>query len=153
MCEGDLLPRRLVYILPSRGGFSWRATPSALTVSAVAPFFRVPGLARSEIIDSELSARLLVNFSSDVEADDWHPRISPKKTITLAVSRLIARGKGILLLHDIHRATVDALPGMLKELNERGFHIVQVVPRRLLSSDISIVELTGYAGTRAMSSF
>jgi peptidoglycan-N-acetylglucosamine deacetylase len=44
------------------------------------------------------------------------------------VSRLIARGKGILLLHDIHRATVDALPGMLKEFKERGFHIVQVVP-------------------------
>jgi peptidoglycan/xylan/chitin deacetylase (PgdA/CDA1 family) len=96
--------------------------------NGVAPFFRVPGLAHSEIIDSELAGRLLVNFSSDVEADDWHPRISPKKIITLAVSRLIARGKGILLLHDIHRATVDALPGMLKELKEHGFHIVQVVP-------------------------
>jgi peptidoglycan-N-acetylglucosamine deacetylase len=96
--------------------------------NGVAPFFRVPGLAHSGIIDSELAARLLVNLSSDVEADDWHPRISPKKIIALAVSRLIARGKGILLLHDIHRATVDALPGMLKEFKERGFHVVQVVP-------------------------
>src|SRR6476660_5073442 len=94
----------------------------------VAPFFRVPGLARSEVIDSELAARRLVLFSSDTDADDWHPRISAKKIITLAVKRLEARGKGILLLHDIHPATVAALPGLLKDLKQRGFHIVQVVP-------------------------
>ena len=94
----------------------------------VAPFFRVPGLAHSEVIDSELAARSLVNFGSDTVADDWHPRISPKKIITLALNRLVARGKGILLLHDIHPATVAALPGILKDLKERGFHIVQVVP-------------------------
>src|SRR5580704_2800162 len=39
-----------------------------------------------------------------------------------------ARGKGILLLHDIHPATVAALPGLLKELRQRDFHIVHVVP-------------------------
>ena len=33
-----------------------------------------------------------------------------------------------MLLHDIHRATVAALPGLLKELKDKGFHIVQVVP-------------------------
>ena len=42
--------------------------------------------------------------------------------------RLETRGKGILLLHDIHPATVAALPGLLKELKDKGFHIVQVVP-------------------------
>jgi peptidoglycan/xylan/chitin deacetylase (PgdA/CDA1 family) len=46
----------------------------------------------------------------------------------LAMNRLEARGKGILLLHDIHPATVAALPGLLKELKQRGFHIVHVVP-------------------------
>jgi peptidoglycan-N-acetylglucosamine deacetylase len=94
----------------------------------VAPFFRVPGLARSEVVDSELAARLLVNFGSDTVADDWHHRISPKKIIALAMSRLEARGKGILLLHDTHPATVAALPGLLKDLKQRGFHIVQIVP-------------------------
>jgi hypothetical protein len=42
--------------------------------------------------------------------------------------RLEARGKGILLLHDIHPATVAALPGLLKALKDNGFRIVQVVP-------------------------
>jgi peptidoglycan-N-acetylglucosamine deacetylase len=43
------------------------------------------------------------------------------------MKRLEARGKGILLLHDIHPATV-ALPGLLKDLKQQGFHVVQVVP-------------------------
>jgi peptidoglycan-N-acetylglucosamine deacetylase len=94
----------------------------------VAPFFRVPGLAHSDLIDSELAARHLVSFSSDTVADDWHHRISPKKIIDLALKRLEARGKGILLLHDIHEATVAALPGLLNDLKEHGFHIVHVVP-------------------------
>lgn len=46
----------------------------------------------------------------------------------MAMKRLEARGKGILLLHDIHPAMVAALPGILKNLKERGFHIVHVVP-------------------------
>jgi hypothetical protein len=44
------------------------------------------------------------------------------------MNRLKARGKGILLLHDIHPATVAALPGLLKELRQRHFHVVHVVP-------------------------
>ena len=44
------------------------------------------------------------------------------------MNRLEARGRGILLLHYIHPATVVALPGLLRELNQRGFHVVHVVP-------------------------
>ena len=32
-----------------------------------------------------------------------------------------------MLLHDIHPATVTALPMLLKELKDRGYHVVQVV--------------------------
>ena len=97
----------------------------------VAPFFRVPGLARSDVIESELAARVLVEFGSDTVADDWHHSISASRIIALAVSRLEARGKGILLLHDIHPATVVALPGLLKDLKQHGFRIVHVVPPSL----------------------
>src|SRR5215467_4283244 len=94
----------------------------------LAPFFRIPGLARSDLVESELAARGLSVFSSDTVADDWHRRIGAKGVIAAAIKRLEARGKGILLLHDIHPRTVAALPGILKELKEKGFHIVQVVP-------------------------
>lgn len=94
----------------------------------VAPFFRIPGLDRSTLVESELSARSLTVFSSDTVADDWHHHIKPAQIVALALSRLEARGKGILLLHDIHPTTVAALPGLLKELKDKGFHVVQVVP-------------------------
>jgi hypothetical protein len=32
------------------------------------------------------------------------------------------------LLHDIHAATAAALPGLLNELKQKGFHVVHVVP-------------------------
>jgi len=94
----------------------------------LAPFFRIPGLARSDVVESELAARGLAVFSSDTVADDWHRHIKPNQIIALAMRRLEALGKGILLLHDIHPATAAALPGLLQQLKDNGFHIVQVVP-------------------------
>jgi peptidoglycan/xylan/chitin deacetylase (PgdA/CDA1 family) len=94
----------------------------------LAPFFRIPGLNRSDAIENELAARSLVVFSSDTLADDWYRRIRPADIVRRAMSRLEARGKGILLLHDIHAVTVAALPDLLKKLKEAGFHVVHVVP-------------------------
>jgi peptidoglycan-N-acetylglucosamine deacetylase len=94
----------------------------------LAPFFRIPGLDRSEALESQLADRSLVVFSSDTVADDWHHAITPNQIISLALSRLEARGKGILLLHDIHPKTVAALPGLLKALKDNGFRVVQAVP-------------------------
>ena len=94
----------------------------------LAPFFRIPGLARSDVLESELAARGLVVFSSDLDADDWHRHIKPDQIIALAMRRLEAVGKGILLLHDIHPATAAALPELLQQLKDNGFGIVQVVP-------------------------
>ena len=94
----------------------------------LAPFFRIPGLARTDAIEKELADRSLVVFSSDTVADDWHRRIRSADISRLALSRLEARGKGILLLHDIHHVTVAALPELLNKLKAAGFHVVHVVP-------------------------
>ena len=94
----------------------------------LAPFFRIPGLARSDAIEKELADRSLVVFSSDTVADDWHRRIRSADITRLALSRLEARGKGILLLHDIHPVTVAALPDLLNKLKAAGFHVVHIVP-------------------------
>jgi peptidoglycan-N-acetylglucosamine deacetylase len=94
----------------------------------LAPFFRIPGLGRTDAVEHELAARSLVVFSSDTVADDWHRHIKPSDITARAMSRLEKRGKGILLLHDIHKITVAALPELLKELKQKGFHIVHVVP-------------------------
>jgi hypothetical protein len=94
---------------------------------AVAPFFRIPGLLRQDSVEQYLAAHGVMTWSVDVVADDW-THINAAEIARRAVSRLEARGKGILLLHDIHEKTAVALPVILQELKARGFKIVHVVP-------------------------
>src|SRR5712672_715729 len=95
--------------------------------AALAPFFRIPGLARADAVEDYLASLGIQIWSADFLADDWH-HISPSRVYDLAIKRLEARGKGILLLHDIQARTVAALPRILHELKVRGYHIVHVVP-------------------------
>ena len=93
---------------------------------ALSPFFRIPGLGRTGAIEDYLASKSLVTWSADVVADDWK-HIGAGEIVRRAMRRLEAKGRGILLLHDIHPATALALPTLLKELKEHGYHVVQVV--------------------------
>src|SRR5216683_5476155 len=94
---------------------------------AVAPFFRIPGLLRQTSVEQYLAAHNVMTWSVDFLADDW-THINSHEVARRAINRIEARGKGILLLHDIQPATALALPDILKELKARGFKIVHVVP-------------------------
>ena len=96
--------------------------------SAVAPFFRIPGLRRSDGVEDLLVSRGLVTWSADLPVDDWR-HISPSEVLKRAMTRLDAKGKGIILLHDIQPATVAAMPELLRRLKAGGYKIVQVVAR------------------------
>jgi hypothetical protein len=93
----------------------------------VAPFFRFPGFGNTEAAQEHLASRGVMVWGADVPADDWL-RLSSREVARRAVERLERKGKGILLLHDIHERTVEALPLILAELKERGFRVVHVVP-------------------------
>ena len=93
----------------------------------VAPFFRVPGLLTSTTTEAALASRGLMTWSADITADDWK-RMSGAEVAKRAISGVEAKGRGILLLHDIHERTVEALPTILTELKLRGYKIVQIVP-------------------------
>lgn len=95
--------------------------------TAPAPFFRIPGLLRAEGVEQYLESKGIQTWSADFPADDWR-RISSSRVYELAINRLEAKGKGILLLHDIQARTVAALPRILHELKARGYRIVHVVP-------------------------
>src|SRR5690348_13571639 len=94
---------------------------------AVSPFFRIPGLLRQTSVEQYLAAHGDMTWSVDFLADDW-THINAKEVAKRAISRIEARGKGILLLHDIQPATALAFPEILKELKARGYKIVHVVP-------------------------
>ena len=93
----------------------------------VAPFFRVPGFLTSTTTEAALASRGLMTWSADITADDWKG-ISGAEVAKRAISGIEAKGRGILILHDIHERTVEALPTILAELKLRGFKIVQIVP-------------------------
>jgi peptidoglycan/xylan/chitin deacetylase (PgdA/CDA1 family) len=104
------------------------STSAALTdPGALAPFFRIPGLLRAEGVEEYLASRGIQVWSADFPADDWR-HISSARVYQLAMQRLEAKGKGILLLHDIQPRTVAALSKILHDLKARGYRIVHVVP-------------------------
>ena len=95
--------------------------------TAPAPFLRIPGLRVNDGIEAFAASKGLQIWSADFPADDWR-KISADRVYALAIQRLEAKGRGILLLHDIQPRTVAALPRILHELKVRGYRIVHVVP-------------------------
>lgn len=99
---------------------------AAIGGAKISPFFRIPGLAKGDRAEAALESRGLMIWSADFPADDWR-HISASEVRRRAIQRLEAKGKGVLLLHDIQPSTALALPAMLRELKERGFRIVHAV--------------------------
>ena len=95
--------------------------------TTLAPFFRIPGLLRGDNVEEYLASQGIQIWSADFLADDWR-HISSSRVYDLAIKRLEANGKGILLLHDIQARTVAALPRILETLKALGYRIVHVVP-------------------------
>jgi peptidoglycan-N-acetylglucosamine deacetylase len=92
----------------------------------VSNFFRVPGLLRQDSVERYLTSRGYQTWSVDLMADDW-THINHNEIVRRAINRLEARGKGILLLHDIQPATASGLADLLRELKVRGFKVVHVI--------------------------
>jgi peptidoglycan-N-acetylglucosamine deacetylase len=89
---------------------------------AVSPFFRIPGLLRQKSVEQYLAAHGDMTWSADFLADDW-TRINNSEVARRAISRIEARGKGILLLHDIHPRTVLARPEILPRRQRASFRL------------------------------
>jgi len=94
---------------------------------ALSPFFRIPYLGRTNAIERFLEGKQLVTWSADVDTNDWWRGSSPAAIVKRTMRRLNAKGRGIILMHDIHRATAMALPILLKELKANGYNVVHVV--------------------------
>lgn len=95
---------------------------------AFAPgFFRYPGLWNPPAVDAWLGARNIGTFGIDVHARDWE-LTDPTAVVDLAMSRLNAQGRGILLLHDNQPVTAVALPALLARLRVEGWRVVEMVP-------------------------
>jgi len=95
---------------------------------SIAPFFRFPFLLGTRQLRKELRGRKIVVLDADITVGDSDVSLSPQRLYSQAVRRIVRRGSGIVLMHDIHARTAAILPNLLADLKARGFVIVHIVP-------------------------
>ena len=94
----------------------------------IAPFFRFPFLSDSPTALSYLGSRNIAVFSTDIDSFDFKPQ-TPEKLAASVMEKLEKRGKGIILMHDIHQQTAKAVPLLLDQLKAKGYRVVHVKPK------------------------
>jgi peptidoglycan/xylan/chitin deacetylase (PgdA/CDA1 family) len=94
----------------------------------IAPFFRFPTLRDTPETVAYLGKRNIAMFSCDIDSFDYK-RQTPQHIVKSLMERLDKRGKGILLMHDIHKRTAEALPLLLAELKAKGYRIVHMTAK------------------------
>ncbi len=88
-----------------------------------APFFRFPALQHPPEMVTYLGQRNIAIFSCDLDSFDFKAR-DAKQVIDVTFRKLDKLGKGIILMHDFHKHTAEALPDLLKRLKAEGFKVV-----------------------------
>jgi peptidoglycan/xylan/chitin deacetylase (PgdA/CDA1 family) len=109
------------------------AVHMAAAGGAVAPFFRFPDLQHPPQVLSYLAERNIAIFSTDIDSRDFKMR-KPDQVVKSVMSQLEKRGKGIILMHDFHRNTAEALPELLHKLKAGGYKVVHMVPKGQLTT-------------------
>jgi peptidoglycan/xylan/chitin deacetylase (PgdA/CDA1 family) len=94
----------------------------------IAPFFRYPYLASNKQTVDYLRSRNIGQFAVDVDSLDWRIH-NTKAMVKKVMDGLKKRGRGIILMHDIHKSTAAALPALLAEIKAAGYKVVQLKPK------------------------
>jgi peptidoglycan-N-acetylglucosamine deacetylase len=94
----------------------------------IAPFFRYPTLVDTPETVAYLGKRNIAIFSCDIDSIDYKLQTADHLVKSI-MQKLDKNGKGILLMHDIHKRTAEALPMLLAELKAKGYKIVHMTPK------------------------
>jgi 3-dehydroquinate dehydratase len=70
-----------------------------------------------------LGNRNIAIFSCDLDSFDFKAR-NAKQVVDVIFKKLDKQGKGIILMHDFHKHTAEALPEILKRLKTEGYKVV-----------------------------
>jgi peptidoglycan/xylan/chitin deacetylase (PgdA/CDA1 family) len=115
-----------------------RAGEKALAKSGInAPFFRFPYLASTSALRKWLAQRGVTVLDVDIDSKDYF-KDSADTIVKRTMARVKARGKGIILFHDIHARSVAALPAFLRELKAAGYKVVALKSNRRPSTGSSL---------------
>ncbi len=96
--------------------------------------FRPPYGARNELVLKTASALGMKTVLWNVDSQDWADPV-PQSIANRVVNQVERQKRGIILFHDIHERTTEALPLVITELQKRGYTFLAwdgrdfVVPR------------------------
>jgi peptidoglycan/xylan/chitin deacetylase (PgdA/CDA1 family) len=107
-------------------GFS--AVKWALGGVSPAPFFRFPALQHPPEMVTYLGTRNIAIFSCDLDSFDFKAR-NAQQVIDVTMKKLDKLGKGIILMHDFHKHTAEALPTLLRSLKAGGYKVVKMIAK------------------------
>ena len=91
------------------------------------PFFRFPGLNDTKELSQWLAQRRIAVVGADFGANDWL-NISPAAIEHRALLEAADTHGGILILHDSHMHTAEALDDLITSFEQGGYRFVQLVP-------------------------
>lgn len=86
--------------------------------------FRPPYGARDDKVLAEIDQHRLRSVVWNIDSEDWADPL-PESIAHRVVLEAEKAGRGIVLLHDIHARTADALPIAIRELKKRGFRFAR----------------------------
>ncbi|MDM9619892.1 polysaccharide deacetylase [Rhizobium sp. AC44/96] len=92
-------------------------------------FFRFPYLADTRKLRSAVAMREMVVMDVDVDSKDYF-NTSPAAVTKRTMDLLHKRGRGIILMHDIHNRTATMLPTLLSKLEAEGYKVVTLKFRK-----------------------
>ena len=99
----------------------------------IAPLFRFPALQHLPQLLPYLAERNMAVFSADINSHDFRMH-KPDQVVKSVMSQLEKHGKGIILMHDLHRNTAEALPELIRQLKAGGYKVVHMVPKAELTT-------------------
>lgn len=85
--------------------------------------FRPPYGAKDDKLESLAAEEGMASIMWNVDSMDWADPV-PESIVDRTIRQVEKERRGILLFHDVHRQTVEALPDILTQLSERGYRVV-----------------------------
>ncbi|QDK44176.1 polysaccharide deacetylase family protein [Bdellovibrio sp. ZAP7] len=106
------------------------------TLGWVDPFFRFPYGEYDKSLTAYLNNKGIGNFYWRIDSNDWKSQ-TPSNLIKNTMNQVKAAGKGIILFHDIHQRTAEALPEILSQLYSGGYKIVLLKPKKAMTVPVN----------------
>ena len=99
-----------------------------------APLFRPPYGARNALVLADVAERGLRSVLWNIDSRDWADPV-PRSIAQRVLQEAEREGRGIVLFHDVHLRTVEALPIALEALQRRGFSFARWDGQQLVTKN------------------